>query len=174
MDHLLFIMLSNGIIPMLFNIFLERYPYHALDNLQQRKFLQMQLLHPHVKSIMCSVDTIKLLSRRGFNPNELNEHGDSVLSIHPRSFRFGSTAGVFDSLIEIGAFMTWTSEASEGLIHLAMCQWQEGNSLILKRLLQVQDIRAKDNKGRNILLHGAIHGAFNKEPTIFLRRGKHF
>jgi ankyrin repeat protein len=148
---------------------LEQYPHHALDNRQRSDFLQMKLLHHHVKSLMCSVKIINLLSQNGFEPNELDENGDSVLSLYLRSLHLGFEAGIFDCLIQIGASLTWVGEASESLIHLVMCQWDRGNSLVLERLLQVRDIRAKDNKGRNILHHGAIHGAFNKTLTNFLR-----
>jgi ankyrin repeat protein len=147
---------------------LEQYPHHALDDRQQRDFLQMKLLHHHVKSLMPSVEIIKLLSQHGFEPNELNENGDSVLSLYLRSLHWEFKADIFDCLIEIGASMSWVGEASEGLIHLVMCQWDKSNSLVLERLLQIRDIRAKDDTGRNILHHGAIHGAFNKNLTNFL------
>lgn len=35
--------------------------------------------------------------------------------------------------------------------------------VVLERLLKSLDIRVKDTKGRNVLHHGAIHGAFNKK-----------
>lgn len=65
--------------------------------------------------------------------------------------------------------MAWLSEERESLIHLVMHQWDSNNSLFLERLLQSLNIRAKDAKGRNILHHGAIHGAFNEKLTRFLR-----
>jgi hypothetical protein len=69
---------------------------------------------------------------------------------------------IFDCLVQNGASMAWFSEERLGLIHLVMHQWDSDNALVLERLLKCLDIRAKDTKGRNVLHHGAIHGAFNK------------
>lgn len=50
-----------------------------------------------------------------------------------------------------------------------MRQWDGDNALVLMHLLQFFDIRAKDDNGRNTLHYGAIHGAFNRKLTEFLR-----
>lgn len=129
----------------------------------------MKLLHHYMRSPLPSVEIIKLLSQHGFEPNELDDNGDSVLSLYLRSLHFWFEECIFDCLIEIGASISWVGEESEGLIHLVMCQWDKRNSLILKRLLQVRDIGAKDIKGRNIIHYGAIHGAFSEDLTNVLR-----
>ncbi|KAF5014519.1 hypothetical protein F66182_14461 [Fusarium sp. NRRL 66182] len=65
--------------------------------------------------------------------------------------------------------MTWLSEQKESLIHRMMHQWDSDNALVLEQLLRSLDIRMKDAKDRNVLHHGAIHGAFNEQLTEFLR-----
>ncbi|KAF3399519.1 hypothetical protein DPV78_006382 [Talaromyces pinophilus] len=146
---------------------LEQYPHHFLENCQH--CLQTNLLRHHVKSPLCSIKMIHLLSQHGLGLNELDENGDSVLSLYLRSFHLKFQAGIFDHLLQIGASVSWFSQATEGLIHLVMRQWDGDNALVLMHLLQIFDIRAKDDNGRNILHHGAIHGAFNRKLTEFLR-----
>ncbi|EED16472.1 ankyrin, putative [Talaromyces stipitatus ATCC 10500] len=155
----------KGNYPDVVRFILEQRPQQLLGSCQQSGFFQTKLLHHHVKSYFCSVETINLLLQHGFGPNELDENGDSVLSLYLRLFHIRFQVEIFDCLVQNGASMTWFSEGREGLIHLVMRQWDGDNFLVLKRLLQCFDIAAKDAKGRNVLHHGAIHGAFNKDLT---------
>lgn len=117
-------------------------------------------MHHHVKSYICSVEVIKELVKCGFGPNELDENGDSVLSLYLRSFYLCLQVDVFDCLVENGASMNWLGAGMQSLIHLVIYQSDRENALVLERLLKCGiDIKAKDTDGRGILHHGAIHGA---------------
>jgi ankyrin repeat protein len=141
----------------------------SLENRQQSDFLQMKLLHHHAKSDFGSIEIIDLLSQFGFDLNILDDNGESVLSLYLRSFHLHFKVDIFNCLLRHGANTAWLSEKGENMIHLVMHQWDSGNSLVLESLLQSLDIRAKDAEGRNVLHHGAIHGAFNEKLTTFLR-----
>lgn len=54
-----------------------------------------------------------------------------------------------------------------------MRQWSDDNVRILGDLVEFVDISTKDADGRGIEHHGAIHGAFNKSLTRFLRKRGH-
>ncbi|KUL80754.1 hypothetical protein ZTR_09445 [Talaromyces verruculosus] len=148
---------------------LELHRQQSWENSQQSDLLQMKLLHHHSKSDFGSIEIINLLSQSGFDLNILDDNGESVLSLYLGSFHLLFRVDVFDCLVEKGADMTWLSEQKESLIHRVMHQWDSNNALVLERLLRSLDIRTKDAKDRNVLHHGAIHGAFNEKLTNFLR-----
>ncbi|KAJ5553174.1 ankyrin [Penicillium frequentans] len=63
----------------------------------------------------------------------------------------------------------WTDREQRNLLHLLMRHWNDENVRILEALMYILDIKSKDAYGQGIEHHGAIHGAFNKPLTWFLK-----
>jgi ankyrin repeat protein len=61
-------------------------------------------------------------------------------------------------------------QKQRNLLHLSMRQWSDDNVRILENLMDLMDITTHDVDGMGIEHHGAIHGAFNKFLTRFLRK----
>jgi hypothetical protein len=67
----------------------------------------------------------------------------------------------------------WTDQKQRNLLHMLMRQWSDDNVRILEDQMISLDIQKKDADGQSIEHHGAIHGAFNKLLTRFLRERRH-
>ncbi|KAJ5962647.1 ankyrin [Penicillium viridicatum] len=139
----------------------------------QSNHLGKTLLHYHAESTMCSTEMISILLKIGCDIDRLDPEGNSVLSQYLRCFHMRIEYGVFELLRGRSSMESihWTDQKQRSLLHLLMRQWSDDNVLILEDLMEFVDITAKDADGMGIEHHGAIHGAFNKPLTRFLRKG---
>ncbi|KAL4789263.1 ankyrin [Aspergillus venezuelensis] len=137
----------------------------------QDNHLGKSMLHYHAESPMCSIETISILMNFGCDVDRLDSEGNSALSQYLRSFHLGIRYDVFQLLHERSSTegIRWTDQKQRNLLHLSMRQWSDDNVHILKDLMELVDITAQDADGMSIEHHGAIHGAFNKSLTRFLR-----
>ncbi|KAJ5826584.1 ankyrin [Penicillium robsamsonii] len=134
--------------------------------------LGKSMLHYHAESLMCSTEMISLLMKLGCDVDKLDTEGNSALSQYLRSFHLQIKYDVFKLLRERSRTegIRWTDQKQRNLLHLLMRQWSDDNVHILEDLMDYVDITTKDAYGMGIEHHGAIHGAFNKFLTRFLRK----
>ncbi|RAH55917.1 ankyrin [Aspergillus piperis CBS 112811] len=137
----------------------------------QDNHLGKSMLHYHAESPMCSIETISILMEFGCDVDRLDSEGNSALSQYLRSFHVLLRHDVFQLLHKHSSpeGIRWTDQKQRNLLHLLMRQWSDDNVHILKVLMGLVDITAQDADGMGIEHHGAIHGAFNKSLTQFLR-----
>jgi ankyrin repeat protein len=137
----------------------------------QDDHLGRSMLHYHAESPMCSPEMISVLMELGCDVDKLDAEGNSVLSQYLRSFHLLIRYDVFKLLLEHSRTqgIRWTDQKQRNLLHLVMRQWGDDNVRILEDLMGVVDATTKDAYGMGIEHHGAIHGAFNKSLTRFLR-----
>jgi ankyrin repeat protein len=138
----------------------------------QHDNLGKSMLHHHVESVMCSTEVISILLKVGCYVDKLDANGHSALSQYLMSFHFRIQHDVFRLLFENSGTegIHWTGRNQQNLLHLLMRQWSDDNVRILEDLINFVDITTKDANGMGIEHHGAIHGAFNKSLTLFLRK----
>ncbi|KAJ5291436.1 hypothetical protein N7478_000687 [Penicillium angulare] len=138
----------------------------------QNNDLGKTMLHYHTASVMCSTEMISILLELGCDINRLDADGNSVLSQYLQSSHMHINYDVYKLLRERSSMerKRWADQKQRNLLHLLMRHWSDDNVLILEDLMDFVSITAKDVDGMGIEHHGAIHGAFNKPLTRFLRK----
>ncbi|OQD86803.1 hypothetical protein PENANT_c007G02642 [Penicillium antarcticum] len=138
----------------------------------QYDYLGKSMLHYHAESPMCSTEMTRILMKLGCDVDKLDAEGNSALSKYLRSFHLNIRYDVFELLRECSRTegIRWTDQKQRNLPHLLMRQCGDDNVRILEDLMNFVDITTKDANGMGIEHHGAIHGAFNKSLTRFLRK----
>lgn len=138
----------------------------------QDNHLGKGMLHHHVESLICSTEIISILMEFGCDVDRLDAEGNSVLSQYLRSFHLKIRYDVFKLLCDRSSLESihWTDQKQRNLLHILMRQWSDDNVRILEDLMELVDITTHDADGMGIEHHGAIHGAFNKFLTRFLRK----
>jgi ankyrin repeat protein len=115
---------------------------------------------------------ISILMKFGCNVDRLDAEGNSVLSQYLRSFHLQIRYDVFKLLRDRSSLegIHWTDQKQRNLLHILMRQWSDDNIHILEDLIELVDITTHDADEMGIEHYGAIHGAFNKFLTRFLRK----
>lgn len=137
--------------------------------------LGKSMLHHHTGSIACSTQVISILLKVGCDVDKLDANGNSALSQYLGSCHMFIQYDVFRLLFERSSMegIRWTDREQKNLLHLLMRHWGDKNVRILEDLMYILDIKTKDAYGQGIEHHGAIHGAFNKPLTWFLKEKGH-
>ena len=138
----------------------------------QDSHLGKSMLHYHAEAPICSTEMIGVLMKLDCDIDKLDADGKSALSQYLKSFHFEIRYDVFKLLRERSRTegIRWTDRNQRNLLHLLMRQWGNDNVRIIEDLMGFVDITTKDADGMGIEHHGAIHGAFNKSLTRFLKK----
>ncbi|KAL2844564.1 ankyrin, partial [Aspergillus pseudoustus] len=153
----------------------EKCPEQLSEICVQYSHLGKSMLHHHAESPICSTEMINILINLGCDVDKLDAAGNSALSQYLRSFHLRIEYDVFKILSKRSKNegVHWTDNKHRKLLHLLMRHWGDDNVRILEDLMNYMDITMKDDDGMGIEHHGAIHGAFNKSLTRFLRQSGH-
>ncbi|KAL4787462.1 ankyrin repeat-containing domain protein [Aspergillus varians] len=127
------------------------------------------LMHHHLDDDACSLEMIIVLLFYGARLNNIDQGGNTPLSLYLGSFQWVDRTEICRFLLQHGADAHWRSPNGQNLAHLAMCSYR-GEVGVLEALRDHDvDLTAKDDSGETILHHGAIHGTLNEEVLSFVQ-----
>lgn len=132
------------------------------------------LLHYHLTANTCSLEMIAILLRHGTSLTDVDQDGDTPLSLYLRGFRLGDRTEICCFLLQHGADALWTSSEGQNLAHLAMHSHSTEPGVLKALRDHGVDLAARDDSGKTILHHGAMSGSLSKEVIDFLRKNSPF
>ena len=132
------------------------------------------LMHHHLEVASCSTEMITVLLFYGTRLNDVDQDGNTPLSLHLQRSNWAGQAEICHFLLEHSADALWRSPTGQNLAHLAMCKPMADASILEALSDHGVDVAAKDTSGKSILHYGAIHGSLSKEILNFIQRNNLF
>lgn len=128
------------------------------------------LMHHYLEVRNGSIEMITVLLNHGVRLNDVDQDGNTPLSLHLQGFKRADQTKICRFLLENSADALWRSPKGQNLAHLAMC-----NHMVKVGVLEALsdygvDVAAKDTSGKSILHYGAIHGSLSKEILSFIQK----
>ncbi|RHZ60776.1 hypothetical protein CDV55_105026 [Aspergillus turcosus] len=127
------------------------------------------LLHNYLHAGRSSIEMVTVLMRHGMRLNNIDQDGNSPLSLHLQAFNLADRTETCCFLLQHGADALWTNQEGQNLAHLAMCSPKADLAVLELLSAYGVDLAAKDNSGKSLLHHGAIHGSLTMEILNFIR-----
>ncbi|KAL1847874.1 hypothetical protein Plec18170_008284 [Paecilomyces lecythidis] len=150
-------------------IIFERDIKKALDLCLEADTRGRTLMHHHLSAPICSTAMLEVLLDYGADIDAVDQEGNTPLSLLLRGFTLMDRTNTCRFLLKNGADALWFDSTGLNLAHLSM-QNHTAELGVLQSLSEYGvDLAAKDNSGKSILHHGAIHGSLSSEILVYVQ-----